>query len=58
MASIGLAYFCCDRSADQALLGVEAAGRGLDDLQPVTGDLGGKPAVRHSQAVLFSTLGF
>lgn len=58
MGSIGLAYFCCDRSADLALLGVEAAGRGLDDLRRVTGDLGGNPAIRHSQAVLFSTLEF
>ena len=58
MASIGLAYFCCDRSADLALLGVEAAGRGLDDLRRVTGGLGDPPAVRHSQSVLFSTLEF
>ena len=58
MASIGLAYCSRECSAGLALIAIEAAARGLDSLQRVTGGLGDPPAVRHSQAVLFSTLEF
>ena len=58
MASIGLAYCCSDPCADLARLAVGVDGRGLDDCPCVTGRLGAGPSVRHSRAVLISTLEF
>ena len=58
MAAIGLAYCSRERCAGLVLYAMEVVGRGWDDLWRVTGRLGDPLAVRHSRAVLFSTLEF
>ncbi|QNJ05980.1 hypothetical protein SynMEDNS5_01256 [Synechococcus sp. MEDNS5] len=58
MVAIGLAYCPRERCAGLVLLAIEVVAQRWDDLWRVTGRLGDPLAVRHSQAVLFSTLEF